>query len=129
MSKEYPFYPGLTEEGERQAKLFLESFKEKMKGIVDEVIGEAYVHCLGYIESDAWMNFRNEIMGGLMNYDNKEKATYDFKRIRRKIFEEYRDEIIKDLSQDLVEENERLKLQIDAWHRHDWPSKKYEIAE
>jgi hypothetical protein len=41
------------------------------------------------------------------------QASYDFAKIRRAIFEEYRDEIVSDLNQDLLAEIERLKDQLE----------------
>jgi hypothetical protein len=40
---------------------------------------------------------------------------YDFKKIRKAIFDEYRDQIIPDLNADLLEEIESLKQQIKAY--------------
>ena len=113
MSEEYPLYPKLTEEAKKEADLFLQKFGEKMKKVADDIISEVYVSCLGYIESDSWGNFRNELLDGFRNYNNRKiQAEYDFAEIRKQIFKQFRDEIITDLNQDLVKENERLKKEI-----------------
>ena len=109
----YPFYPELTEEGEKEAQNIMDGFKEKMSKIAAGVMGELYCDVASYIETDSWMNFRNEIMEGFKDYgNNKIHAEYDFKAIRQKIFEDNKKEIIKDLNQDLIAEVESLKHTI-----------------
>jgi len=53
------------------------------------------------------------MMDGFKNYNNRHvQGEFDFKKIRRAIYEEFRDEIIEDLNQDMVEEIESLKKQV-----------------
>ena len=114
MSVEYPLYPELTEEGKKEADLWLQKFRDKMKKVADEVVSDTYCSCVGYIESDSWSNFRNEILDGFKNYGNRKiQAEYDFATIRSEIYKQFRDEIIVDLNQDLVKENEALKKRIE----------------
>ena len=113
MSAEYPLYPVLTEEGKKEADLWLQKFRDKMKKVAEEVVSETYSSCVEYIESDSWSNFRNEILAGFKNYNNRKiQAEYDFAAIRAEIYKQFRDEIIVDLNQDLVKENESLKKRI-----------------
>ena len=113
MSEEYPLYPTLTEEGKREADLWLQKFCDKMKKVAEEVVSETYSSCVEYIESDSWSNFRNELLDGFKNYNNRKiQAEYDFSAIRAEIYKQFRDEIIVDLNQDLVKENEELKERI-----------------
>lgn len=113
--KDYPLYPQLTEEGEKEAQRLIDSFKEKMKVAVEEVLSELYCDVAIYIESDSWGNFRNEIMSGFKNYNNRKiQNEYDFKKIRQAILKEHRQDIIKDLDQDMIGEIERLKAQIET---------------
>jgi hypothetical protein len=110
MEEQYPLYPELSEEGKKEAQLIIDAFKEKLKKVADEVISEFYCDVAMYIESDAWANFRNQLLDGFKNYDNRKiQGEYDFEKIRQEIYLEYRDEIIQDLNQDLVKENESLK--------------------
>ena len=111
-TEEHPFYPKLSAEGEKEADLWLQKFRDKMKKVADEVVSETYTSCVEYIESDSWMNFRNEILDGFRNYNNKIKAEYDFKTIRAEIYKQFHDEIIQDLNQDILKENQNLKEQI-----------------
>lgn len=113
MSAEYPLYPELTEEGKKEADLWLQKFRDKMKKVAEEVVSESYSSCVEYIQSDSWSNFRREILDGFKNYNNRKiQAEYDFAAIRAEIYKQFRDEIIVDLNQDLVKENEELKKRI-----------------
>jgi len=110
---EYPLFPELSEAAREEAVQLIESFKEKLKKVAEEIIGDLYCDILPYIESDSWTNFRNDLLDGFLNYNNRKiQGEYDFAKIRRAIFEEYRNEIIKDLNQDLLKENEELKKEV-----------------
>jgi len=114
MSKEFPLYPELSEQAQIEAQELMSRFttgvKKVIQSTVEDVVSEFYTNILPYIESDSWTNFRNEIMDGFKNYDNRKiQAEYDFKEIRKKIYEEFRDDLIKDLNQDLLKEIEDLK--------------------
>lgn len=113
MSEDFPLFPELSADGEKEALLLLEKFKEKLKRVADEAIGDLYVDMSCYIESDAWTNFRVKLMDGLRNYDNRKiQSMHDFKEIRKQIYKEFRDEIIEDLDQDNVEKIEELEEQV-----------------
>ena len=102
-------YTGLTEQGVEEFQKHLDQFKSGMKKVAKEVIDGLYLDLSSYIESDSWINFRNNVLDELCNYKNKYEGSYVYKRIRQAIFEEHRDEIIKDLNQDLVDEVKALK--------------------
>ena len=113
MSEEYPLYPKLSEYGEEEAAAIFEGFKKKMEALCKETLSQLYTDVAAYIESDSWTNFRNDLLDGFRNYGNRKlQADYDFKTIRSEIYKQFRDDIIKDLNQDLVTENESLKAEI-----------------
>jgi len=113
-SKEYPLFPILSEAAHVEAQQLMDAFKEKFKDIAQEVLGELYCDVALYIESDSWSNFRNEVMAGFKNYNNRKiQDEYDFAEIRQTMLAQYRDQIVADLNQDLVKENEKLKKQIE----------------
>ena len=113
MSEEYPLYPTLTEQGEEEAQKVMDSFKPKLAKMMEEVLGDLYTDVAYYIESDSWTNYRNALMDGFKGYTNgKANHTYDYKELRQAIYNNHKDEIVKDLNQDLVEENQRLKDEI-----------------
>jgi hypothetical protein len=114
MSKEFPLYPELPQAAAEEAQCMLSKFKEQINKIANETISDLYVNILPYIESDVWNNFRNELVDGFRDYNNRKiQGKYEFKEIRTKIYKDFREEIIKDLNADLVEENERLKKTIE----------------
>lgn len=114
---EYPMYPGLSEAGAEEAQTLIEAFADKIKKAANETIGDLYTDIMPFIESDSWTNFRNKIVDGMRDYPNaKVHAIYDFKNIRRKMFEEFREEIIADIQADIVSENNELKEQIERLH-------------
>ena len=113
MSEEYPLYPTLTEGGEEQAQELMNRFKAQMLKLADECLGDLYCDVAASIESDQWTNYRRELLDGLSNYDNRSKYEHDFKQIRQAILTEHRDDIIKDLNQDMVAEIEALKKTIE----------------
>lgn len=113
MNEKYPLYPTLPEEGQREAEKLVEAFKILLTKAADEAIRDLYCNILPYIESDAWSNFRNEMMDGFTNYANRKiQGEYDFKKIRQAILKEHRGDIIKDLNRDLIEEIGCLKKQL-----------------
>ena len=110
---QYPLFPRLTEEAADEAQALMDGFKTKMLKLCEETLGQLYCEVSVYIESDHWANYRNDLLDGLRNYGNRKiQASYDFAKIRRAIFDEYRDEIIADINQDLLEEIDELKKTI-----------------
>lgn len=107
MTDEYK--PLLCEQGEKDAQAFLDSFKERMRKIVDEVMRDAYVECMPWIEADSWGNMRNHMLSWLQGY--RELPNWDRKRVREAIYKEYREDIIRDLNQDHIE---RIK-ELEKW--------------
>jgi len=120
MSDKYPLYPELPPEGAEEAQRLVEKFKGQLKKAAEEVLGQLYCDVAVHIESDSWTNFRNVLLAGFRNYNNRHiQSKYDFKEIRQAILKEFRDEIIADLNQDMVEEIERLKEQIERQRKFD----------
>jgi hypothetical protein len=117
LKKQYPLFPELSEQGGIEAQNLIDKFKKQLieasKDIVDNIAGELYCDVLPYVESDAWTNFRNDMLSGFRNYDNRKiQNEFDFKEIRQEIYKEFREDIIKDLDQDNLKEIEQLKEQI-----------------
>ena len=113
MSEEFPLYPTLPDAAQKEAQDLLNKFKADIAKAAENAIGELYCDVMPYIESDTWSNFRNELMDGFKNYDNRKiQGEYDFKELRLAIYENHKEEITKDLNQDLLAEIESLKKQI-----------------
>ena len=121
MESEYPLFPELPPAGAEQAQELIDKFKTEMTKIANGVLGELYVDVADHIESDAWINYRNDMMAGFRNYGNRMiQGEHDFKTIRQEIYKEFRDDIIADLNQDLVKEVAELKADVERlneWNR------------
>jgi len=114
MSEEYPLYPELTEQGKEEAQKIMDSFKPKLAMLLNEVMGDLYTDVSYYVDSDHWTNYRNALMDGFKGYGGgKANHEYDYKDLRQAIYNNHKEEIVNDLNQDLVEENNRLKAQIE----------------
>lgn len=122
MSNEYPLYPDLPEGGAEQAQALVNCFKEDLKKAAEEVLSTLYTDVVPHIQSDSWLNFRNDLLDALKGYSNvKLKMPHDFKTIRRNMLRDFHDEIIADLNQDLVEEVAALKTRIEQMQRDRYP--------
>lgn len=116
--KEYPLFPELNEQGKQEAQTLMNQFeatlKEKATELLKTFSTSFYCDILNEIESDHWQNYRTKIVNGICNYSNKNiQGTYDFDKIRKAIYESHKEEIDKDLNQDLLKEIERLKNRIE----------------
>jgi hypothetical protein len=100
----------LSEEREKQALELLEKFKQKIRTeinkISEEVISDLYSNIIPCIETDAWHNMKSTLLGEIEDY--KDSGSWEMKKIRDKIFKEHYDEIIKDVNNDLLQENVHL---------------------
>lgn len=124
------------------AQIFIDQFRSQMQVIADETLGKIYADILPYVETDAWTNYREALRLELeyeykystfksdwaTNFrravfvENREeisKLISDdiLKRIKhledcRQEFEQFRYTPIGDRYQDLVKENERLKIEL-----------------
>lgn len=114
-------FPELTDEGRRQAQDLMTKFeialKEKSLEIMEGITTDFYCNILNEVEGDQWTNYRTKILNHLCDYRNRSESRYDFDRIRKSIYENHKDEIIKDLNQDLVEKVEELTLRLDEAYR------------
>ena len=110
---DHPLFPELSEGGAEEARALIDRFKVALKAAADEAIDGLYCDIVPHIESDSWTNYRNDLMDGFRNYDNRKvQNPSDFKEIRQQIYKDFRDEIIDDLNQDMVKEIEGLKDQL-----------------
>ncbi len=122
--EEFPLFPELTEAGQKEAQALIDKFrdilKKEAKDAMENIMGDFYCDIVPYIESDSWTNFKNDMMDGFKNYDNKRiQGEYEFKEIRKSIFKEFKDEIIKDLNQDHLETIKSLEDQIEYMRKFD----------
>lgn len=114
--EDYPFYPDLNESGKEEAQALMNKFKVNAKNVLDtllnEYLGEVYCNVIPDIESDSWQNYRNTIMEGFKNYNNRSYREYDFKAIRQQIYKEHKEEIDHCLNQDNLAKISELEATI-----------------
>jgi glycosylphosphatidylinositol transamidase (GPIT) subunit GPI8 len=110
---EFPLYPRLADGGAEVIQGLLDRFKHDLKKAAESVISDFYCDITPHAESDHWTNYREQIVSGLCNYNNRKvQGEYDFAKIRRAIFKDFREEIIKDLNADLLKEVDELKANL-----------------
>ena len=113
MDNDYPLYPRLTEQGEEEAQKIMDSFKPRIKAMVDELMGDLYCNVSYHVESDHWSNYRNQLLNGFRGYNKGKHGDYNFKELRQSIYKNNKEEIVKDLNKDLVDEVEKLKSELE----------------
>jgi hypothetical protein len=111
-------YPELTEAGEKQACELLDRFKESMevvmKNVAKKCLDDFYSDIMPYIQSDSWLNYRNNICDAIQDYAQfKEMDKHEAKRIRDCIFKNNKKELIEDLNKDLLSKIEDLEEQLE----------------
>ena len=107
-------YPELPEAGLIEADKLVDKFKKELMKVASDTIGDLYGGIMPHIESDSWSNFRTQLMTELRGYSkNTMFSSYELKDIRQGILKEHREELISDLNQDLLDEIESLKKQIE----------------
>lgn len=97
---------------QQSVEQILTQFKENIKKVQNDTISEIYCDLLPYFEDDLIANMRMRMIQDLKYSD--EKYGYDFINIRKKIFLENREEIIRDLDQDNLNEIKRLQDSINT---------------
>ena len=116
MKTEDTFYPELTEQGKQQAQDLMIKFEKTLKesaiNIISKFSEDFYCDVLHEVESDHWTNYRTKILNAICDYSNKKDNSYEFDRIRKAIYRKHKDEIVKDLNQDLLKEISDLKEQL-----------------
>jgi len=110
--------PELTEQGKQQAQLVMDKFKKDMSNAVKEAMDVFYTDVVIHIESDSWLNYQNAIIHALYSYTAISKEDHYAKaEVRSAIYAGAKEEIDKDLNQDLVEKIKSLEDQIEMIHR------------
>jgi hypothetical protein len=112
--KESPIcYPELSELGKLEAEQLIENMKSKFRKAFEDVMGDLYIDIPDYIESDSWTNYRNTLLSQICDYRNaRGPYRYDYQKIRTAIYEQFKEQINKDLNHDLLAEVESLKKHI-----------------
>lgn len=92
-----------SEKVQAEGQAFIDKFRKKMKDISEEILGEVYVNCMPYLETDTWTNYREALRSELEHeykYTRfKEEWAVNF---RRAVFVENREEISKLIEKDIL---------------------------
>lgn len=111
------FYPELGEKGVEIVESLIDKFKKELIKKADEAIRDLYCDVTPHIEADQWTNFRTSILNELSDYRNSKSSPHDYKRIRRAIYEEHKEEINKDLNKDLLDKIKDLQDQLERSYK------------
>jgi hypothetical protein len=110
--------PKLSREGVGEFVKLMEGFKKEVevstRRRIEDLLSDLYCDLPKYIESDSWANFRDEVISTLTYADVKICGNETAKKIRKAIFEEHKEEIIKDLNADLLKDLETKESIIKA---------------
>ena len=114
LTREDALYPELPEREQERIKALIDKFKADLLKVAEETVREVYTDIGPYLESDTLLNLRSKMMDALCNPASVTDFGYDWKLLRRTMFEEYRDEIMAEMPEELMQENERLRRQLNA---------------
>lgn len=104
-------YPDLSEEAENRAVEAMKRFHADLKKVADRAMDEIYLDIASHVKSDSWTNFRNSIWEFVLGY--KTLGKHEARRLRDRIFEENREQILKEIGEDLHAQIVCLKERLD----------------
>lgn len=109
-------YPELSQEGIQDLQKLMDKFEKNLNEFATDLIRNTtrdfYCNISPFIESDHWTNYRSQILSKLMDYGNEEVGKDERDKIRRAIYRNHKEEIVKDLNQDLLKEIQDLKNEL-----------------
>ena len=99
-----------AEKVQKDAQEYIDCFRMKMKEIAEQTLGEIYVNCVPYIETDTWTNYRESLRIELEHEYKFSNFKQDWAtRFRRSVFLENRDEISKLIEADILKRIKHLE--------------------
>lgn len=108
-----------SEKIKQDADSYIDKFRLRMKDVVDEIFGQAYVNCLPYLETDSWTNYREALRIELEHEYMYSKFKNNWAtNFRRAVFVENREEISKLIGEDIlkrIKELEDIKQEFDMF--------------
>jgi hypothetical protein len=111
------FYPQLPEGAEVEAIKLIDKSKEYLKKTIEnvaiEILDKIYSDVAPWVGGDMVGNFQRQIVDAICDYNQlKEFSRWDAKKVRNRIFSEYKEEMVKDLNQDNLEKIKELEEEI-----------------
>jgi hypothetical protein len=91
------------------------SIKKKIEEYVEDEMSDVYEDITTWIECDSIDNFRRQVIRSISYNYAGTMSGYDMRDIRQGILKHNRESIVEDLNKDLVEENNRLKAEINHY--------------
>lgn len=119
-------YPELSQEGQERTQEIINKFGQQITELMNNTVSDFTRNLAAEIvNDDSWIDIRQKTLEALAGYGEHERSmkangTYLgqwWVSIRRKIFEENREEIIQDIIADKDAEIESLKTTIDQLQR------------
>lgn len=105
-----------------EAQAHIDKFRKQMKDIADECLGEIYVNCIPYIETDTWTNYREDLRIELQHEYKFSTFKLDWAvDFRRAVFVENREEISKLIEADILKRIKHLedcRQEFDQYRYH-----------
>lgn len=93
-----------------ESQEYIDKFRNKMKAIADETLGELYCNIMPYCETDTWTNYRESLRLELEHEYKFSTFKQDWaKNFRRAVFVENREEISKLIEQDILKRIKHLE--------------------
>ena len=108
MSKQDKFIADRLEQTEKLLDRFRDSLRADIDNFADQALSEVYCNLAPYLETDAWVNLRKEVMADICDYKGG-----GFEALRMSFLEEHYDRIIKDINTDHLTEIDRLNTLVD----------------
>lgn len=109
------------EDLKNEAEQVLNSFKDKMNKIAEETMADITCKYIPHIENDAWTNYRESLRSDLEHLYVTDRFRADWAtNLRRRIFQENREEMTALLNKDLLD---RIKVLEDL--RKEYPQLRY----
>lgn len=114
----------LEEQRKRDYLKFIEVSLCGIKDVVESVVRESTLEYAMHLDTDAWTNYRQTLQTALQKKVTSDIMTgedYWAVAVRQVIYQEYKEELVNRLNQDLVEEVNNLKLRLkQAYERGPW---------
>lgn len=99
----------------------IEKFKQRCKEAADEALSNVYADLASYIECDAILNLEQRIIDGFHDGAKRHiQDAYPFCKMRTKLFEEHREEIMAAMPEELVKENDMLRSRLSYYENRSY---------
>lgn len=105
-------YPKLSTKGQTDFDDIIKMAKLRILDVCVSSLGEVYVDICEHIETDAWINFRNQFVDAFMRLDTNFCGKYNLEKLAFKIAEEYPEKLAGLINDGNVKEIEMLKKVI-----------------